>query len=131
MRSRSPNPTSLPGNVSPTRWPLPRGGTLAAPGEPLPEDCRQASALHQELRALDVVLDASPGRAASRRVEQEIGGAWVAVARLADAAGVQQVPLARLERDRRASLDVAARPRVVTSCSFGIGCWDVRVAVEA
>src|SRR4029077_13342413 len=51
---------------------------------------RQAGFAHLTLRLLDVVLDAAEARASSVQVEHEIGRAWVAVARLADGAGVEQ-----------------------------------------
>ena len=88
--------------------------------EPRGEHLRQAGLPHLPLRPFDVVLDAAEARAPRVEVEQEIRGARVAVARLADRSRVEErrarrrarapyLPERRCRRARRPTGRSAAR----------------------
>ena len=88
---------------------------------------RQTGCPHHRLDGFDVVGDPAPGRRPGGRVEDQVAGPRVAIARLADTAGVQQGP-ALAERDRVAG---PWRERAHPSVDHRERDRDMGVAVEA
>ena len=63
--------------------------------EPFDEACGQPDLAHLLLRLRDIVLDTPPGRRTTVGVDQQAGCARIVVARLADAARIQDKAPAR------------------------------------
>ena len=64
---------------------------LHAVREPCDQHIRQIGHRHLPLGQGNIVRDAVGGQGSQVGIENRIGGAWIAVARLTDAAGVDQI----------------------------------------
>src|SRR5204863_5919431 len=69
--------------------------------QPLRENIRQTGLENRGLRAADVVLDAEELNCSFIGTEDDAGRARVAIARLSDGAGIDEITLVRLEADGR------------------------------
>src|SRR5262249_26253526 len=86
--------------------------SLQADGQPRDQEARHAHLAHRRLHRRDVVGHAMPGDRTRLGVQDEMGGAWVTVTSLPDAARVdERAPALELERSstgRLEPLDVLA-----------------------
>src|SRR5919201_5203684 len=94
------------------RFACPQPARLQAVSETISQRLGEATLADLLLRALDGIRDSAVKRALRAEVEHEVGGARVAVARLADGAGVEDEAPAR-QADLRAAGDGRAVDRAV------------------